>query len=145
MTLENTGAAAVFVVGALCHVAFPITNMREPLRAFCHRVSLRLGFERRGLLFENAVKELLRRVWSVDFLGGFQQIQCELRTVGLEKIVAPARKPIDHLRPTHFLRATPGVKVTVSVKGDAMLLNAHVTHVHSFHELVDGHAPGALE
>ena len=64
MTLENTGAAVVFVVGELCHVALAITNMREPLRAFGHRVSLRLGVERCGLLFENAVKKLLRGVWS---------------------------------------------------------------------------------
>ena len=144
MTLKDIGAA-IFTVKELGHVALAVTNMREPLRAFCYRVSLCLAFERSGLLFEDAVKKLLRRVWSVDFLGGFQQIQSELMTVGLEKIVAPARKPIDHLRPTHFLRATPGVEVTVAVKGDAMLLNAHVTHVHSFHELVDGHAPGALE
>src|SRR5437773_5006068 len=107
MTLENTGVA-VFVVDELGHVTLPITNMREPLRAFRHRVSLRLGFERRGLLFENAVKKLLRRVWSVDFLGRFQQVQSELITVGLQTIVAAVPKPIDHLRPAHSLRATPG-------------------------------------
>src|SRR6516165_9644711 len=144
MTLEDTGAA-VFAVKELGHVAFAITKMREPLRAFCYRVSLCLGFKRRGFLFENAVKKLLRSVWSVDFLGRFQEIESKLMTVGLKKIVAPTRKAIDHLRASHFLRAPPRVKVAVAVKGDAMLLNAHVTHVHSFHELVDGHSPGALE
>ena len=28
---------------------------------------------------------------------------------------------------------------------DAMLFDAHVAHAHSFHELVDRHALGALE
>src|SRR5438445_9792970 len=98
MNLKNAGTA-VFIVGELSHVAFPVTKMREPLRAFRHRVSLRLGFDRRGLLLENAVKKLLRRVWAVDFLGRFQEVQSELVTVGLKKIVAPACKPIDHLRP----------------------------------------------
>src|SRR5215469_5073855 len=145
MTLKNAGSAAVLVVGELRHVAFPVTKMRKPLGAFRYRVPLCLGFERRSLLFENAVKKLLRRVWPVDFLGRFQEIQSKLMTVGLEKIVAPACKPVNHLRPPHFLRATPGVEVTVAVKGDAMLLNAHVAHVHPSHELVDGHSPGALE
>src|SRR6058998_3719908 len=108
MTLKNAGAA-IFVIAELGHVAFPITDMREPLRAFRYHVSLRLGFERRGLLFENAVKELLRRVWSVDFLGRFQQVQSQLMTVGLKEIVASARESIDHLRPAHSLGATPGV------------------------------------
>src|ERR1041385_5894692 len=145
MALNNARAAVVLVVDELGHVTFAVTNVREPLRALRYGVPLRLGFEPRSLLFENAVKKLLRRVWPVDFLGRFQQIQSELMTVGLEEIVASARKAIDHLRPAHFLRATPGVEVTVAVKGDAMLLNAHVAHVHSFHELVDGHSPGALE
>src|ERR1051325_2922747 len=107
MALNNARAAIVLVVDELGHVTFAVTNVREPLRALCYGVPLRLGFEPRSLLFENAVKKLLRRA--------------------------------------HFLRATPGIEVAVAVKGDAMLLNAHVAHVHSFHELVDGHSPGALE
>jgi hypothetical protein len=129
----------------LGHVAFAITGMSEPLRAVRHGVSLSLGLEGRGLLFENVVEELFRCVWSVDFLGRFQQVKSELVTVGLKQIVAPTRQPIDHLRPAHSLRPTPGVQIAVAVKSDAMLLDAHVTHAHSFHELVDRHSPGALE
>src|SRR5213593_1320358 len=136
---------AVFVVDELGHVAFAITEMSEPLRAFSHRISLCFGLERRGLLFKDVVEELFRRIWSVDFFGRFQEVQSELVTVGLKQIVAPTRQPIDHLWPTHSLRPTPGVQITVAVKSDAMLLDAHVAHAHSVHELVDGHSPGALE
>src|SRR4029077_14841614 len=124
--------SAVLIIAELGHVAFAITEMREPPRAFRHRVSLCLSLERCGLLFEKIVKELLRRVWSVDFLGRFQHVESELITIGLKKIMAPARKTIDHFRPSHFLRATPGVQIAVAVKRDAMLLDAHVAHAHSF-------------
>src|SRR5437867_13434127 len=144
MTFENSWPALV-VVDELGHVAFAITEMSEPLRAFGHRISLCFGLERRGLLFEDVVEELFRCVWSVDFLGRFQQIQSELVTIGLKQIVAPTRQPIDHLRPAHSLRPTPCVEITVAVKSDAMLLDAHVAHAHSVHELVDRHSPGALE
>src|SRR5437016_1010037 len=144
MTFENSWSA-VFVVDELRHVAFAITEMSEPLRAFGQRISLRFALERHGLLFENVVKELLWRVWSVNFLGRFQEIQSELVTIGLKQVVAPTRQPIDHLRPAHSLWATPDVQITIAVKSDAMLLDAHVAHVHSFHELVDRHSPGALE
>src|SRR4029077_1823486 len=137
MTFKNSWPA-VLVTDELGHVTFTITEMSEPLCAFRHRVSLCLSLERRGLLFEKIVKEFLRRVWSVDFLGRFQKVQSELITIGLEKVMAPARKTIDHLRPAHFLRATPRVQIAVAVKSDAMLLDAHVAHVHFVHELVDG-------
>src|SRR6266705_3173986 len=99
---------AVFVVDELGHVAFAITEMSEPLRAFRHRISLSLGLECRGLLLKNVVEKLFRSVWSVDFLGRFQEVQSELVTIGLKQVVAPTRQPIDHLRPTHSLRPTPG-------------------------------------
>src|SRR5439155_695203 len=86
----------------------------------------------RGLLFENVVEELFRCVWSVDFLGRFQHVQSELVTIGLKQIVAPTRQPIDHLRPAHSLWATPCVEITVAVKSDAMLLDAHVAHPLAF-------------
>src|SRR5262245_46815040 len=113
MTFENS-LPALLAVDELGHVAFAVTEMSEPLRAFGDAVSLSLGVEGRGLLFENVVKEFFRCVWSVDFLGRFQQLQSELVTVGLKQIVAPTRQPIDHLRPAHSLRPTPGVQIAVA-------------------------------
>src|SRR6266481_3813749 len=144
MTFKNSWPT-LLTVDELGHVAFAITEMSEPLRAFGDGVSLSLGVEGRGLLFKNAVEELFRSVWSVDFLGRFQEVKSELVTVGLKQIVASTRQPINHLRPPHSLRPTPGVQIAVAVKSDAMLLDAHVAHAHSFHELVDGHSPGTLE
>ena len=70
MTFQNLRRA---VSGdELRHVAFSITDVREPLGAFRYSVSLGLGFERCRFLFENVVKQFLRRVWAVDFLGRFQ-------------------------------------------------------------------------
>ena len=63
----------------------------------------------------------------------------------MKKIVRAARKAIDHLRSAHFLWATPGIQVPVSVQRDAMLFDAHIAHAHFFHELVNRHALGALE
>src|SRR5437773_2678695 len=144
MTFENSWPA-VLAVDELGHVAFAVTKMSEPLRTLGDGLSLGLGVERCGLLLENVVEELFRCVWSVDFLGRFQQIQSDLVTVGLKQIVAPARQPIDHLGPAHSLRPTPGVQITVAVKSDAMLLDAHVAHAHSFHELADRHSPRPLQ
>ena len=144
MTFDNLGPP-VFAVDELGHVALPIADMCEPFGAFGQGVSLSPGFESRTLFFENIVKQLFRRVWSVDFLNRFQQVHRELVAVRLKKIMAPARKPVDHLWAAHLLRATPGIEITVALEGEAMLLDAHVAHLHFFHELVDGHSPGALE
>ena len=65
--------------------------------------------------------------------------------VGMKKIMRAARKTIDHLRSAHFLRAPPGIQIAVAMQRNAMLLDAHIAHAHSFHELVDRHALGALE
>src|SRR5437016_7727672 len=70
MTFQNMRTAIfVVVVDELRHVAFRVTDVRKPFRAFRDGLSLRLGFQRRRLLFEYAVKQLLRRVRSVDVLG----------------------------------------------------------------------------
>ena len=55
MTLKNLGAGVFLVGEELSHMAFSISNMREPFRAFRDGLSFRLGFQRRGFLFENAV------------------------------------------------------------------------------------------
>ena len=143
MTLEDL--RAVFVGDELGHVTLPVTDVGEPFSALRNGVPLHLRIERRSLPFENIVKELLRRVCSINLLGCFQQVESELMTIGLKEIVAPTRQAIDHLRPAHFLWATPGVQITVPVKRDAMLLDAHVAHVHFSHELIDRHSAGALE
>jgi hypothetical protein len=65
--------------------------------------------------------------------------------LSLKKVMASACQPIDHLGATHLLWPTPRIQVTVSLEREAMLLDAHVAHLHFFHELVDGHSPGALE
>src|SRR5207247_11354162 len=100
MTFQNSWPA-VFVVDELGHVSFAITEMSEPLRPFRHRISLRLGFECRALLFKNIVEQLFRRVWFIDFLGRFQVVEGDLVTIGLKKVVSPTRQPIDNLRPGH--------------------------------------------
>src|ERR1700730_8039216 len=55
------------------------------------------------------------------------------------------RKPIDHFRTAHFLRPPPSIKIPIAMKGQAMLLDPHVTHLHFLHELVDRHPLRALE
>ncbi len=57
----------------------------------------------------------------------------------------PAREAIDHFGTPHLLRASPGVEITVALQGQAMLLDAHVAHVHSLDELVHGQPARALE
>src|ERR1700730_7149078 len=65
--------------------------------------------------------------------------------VAREKVVAPSGQPINHFRPSHFLRTSPGIEITIPLQGEAMLLDPHVTHSHFFDELVHGHAFSALE
>ena len=59
--------------------------------------------------------------------------------------MGPAREAIDHFRAAHFLRAPPGIEVTIALEREAMLLDAHVAHLHFGDELVDREAFGALE
>ena len=66
-------------------------------------------------------------------------------TLGLKKIVRTAGKTINHFRPAHSLRASPGVEITVPMERDAMLFDPHVAHPHFVHELVDRQALGALK
>src|SRR5215831_17615195 len=108
MILKNLAAAVFLVVEELSHVAFAVADVCKPFGAFRDGLSFRLGFQSGGLLFENAVKQLLWRVGSVDGLGCFQYIQRELVAVGMEKIMRAACKAIDHLGSAHFLRAPPG-------------------------------------
>ena len=119
--------------------------MRKPLRAVSDGLSLGLRFQSGGLLFENVVKQFLRPVRSVNVLGRFQQVQCELVAVGLKKIVGATSKAIDHLGSPHSLRAAPGVQISVAMQSDAMLLDPHVAHPHFFDELINRQALGALE
>src|SRR5258705_11058061 len=133
MTLDNPGSALI-PIGKLGHVALPIAEMGEPFGALRHCFPLRFGFEPRGLFFEDIVKKLLRRVWPVNFLDRFQQIERELMAIGLKKIMAAARKPVNHFRATHSLWPAPGIEVAIALKGEAMLLDATIAHAHFFHQ-----------
>ncbi len=56
-----------------------------------------------------------------------------------------AREPVNHFWTTHLLRTAPGIQITIALKGEAVLLDAHIAHVHFFHELVDRQPSGPLE
>src|SRR5262245_49941617 len=90
MTLKNLGPAVFLVVKELSHVAFAIADMCKPFCPFRDGVSFRFGFQRRSFLFENAVKQLLRRVRSISGLGCFQYVQCKLVAIGMKKIMRAA-------------------------------------------------------
>ena len=75
----------------------------------------------------------------------FQQLECELVAIGRKKIVGAAREPVNHFRPAHSLRPPPGIEITIALEGEAMLLDAHVAHLHFGDELVDRHPLGTLE
>src|SRR6266705_1219064 len=66
MTLQNVRTTIVAVVDEFCHVAFAISHVCKPFRAVSDSVSLRLGFQSRGLLFESVIEQLLGRVLSID-------------------------------------------------------------------------------
>ena len=66
-------------------------------------------------------------------------------TLGLKQFVRAAGETINHLRPAHSLRASPGVEITVPMEGDAMLFDPYVTHPHFFYELINRHAFSAFE
>jgi hypothetical protein len=43
------------------------------------------------------------------------------------------------------LRTAPGIEITIALQGQAMLLDAHVTHPHLFNEFVHRHPARPLE
>src|SRR6267142_6800121 len=145
MALHNPGPTVLVIVNELGHITFSIAQIGQPLGTFSHCVSLHFRLERSCSYFKNIVEKLLRSIWPVNFLSRFQQIERQLMAVGLKKIMAAPGQSIDHLRATHLLRATPSIQITVPLKGETMLLDAHVAHLHFLHQLVDGHSPGALE
>ena len=66
VTFQNVWAA-FSVALELRHVSLRITDASEPFGTLYHGTSSRLGFQRRGLFLKDIVKELFRRVRSVDF------------------------------------------------------------------------------
>jgi len=56
-----------------------------------------------------------------------------------------AGQPIDHFRSPHFLRASPGIEITIALERETMLLDAHVTHLHFRDELIDGETTRPFE
>ena len=65
--------------------------------------------------------------------------------IGLKKIMAAACKPVNHFRATHSLWPAPGIQVAIALKGEAMLLDAHVAHAHFVDELIDGESASPFE
>src|SRR5438874_2139763 len=86
VTLQDVRTTIFVVVDEFRHIAFAISHMGKPFRTVGDGISLRLGFQSRGLLFESVIKQLLRRVRPVDLLSRLQQIQRKLMTLGLKKI-----------------------------------------------------------
>ncbi len=81
----------------------------------------------------------------MDFFDRFQQLEGEIVAVAGKQIVGPARQAIDHFRPAHFLRASPGIEVAVALQGETMLLDTHVAHLHLPDELVHRKSLRALQ
>src|SRR5262245_44445980 len=115
MTLKNLGPAVFLIVEELSHVPFTIADMCKPFRAFGEDVSFSFGFQRRGFLFESAVKQLLRSVRSVNRLRCFQYVQRELVAIGLKKIIRKERETINHFWFVHFLRYATGYQISVAI------------------------------
>src|ERR1043166_6474964 len=111
MTLKNLRAAVFLLAEELSHITFRIANMCKPFRAFRYGISFRLGFKRRGLLFEDTVKQLLGGVGAVNGLSGLQQVECKMVAIGMKKIMRDTRKPVDHLGSSHLLRSPPGIQI----------------------------------
>src|SRR5206468_13068785 len=123
MALDNPGPTILVIVNELGHVTFSIAHIGQPLGALSNRISFHLRLEPSRSFFKNIVAKLFRSIWPVDFLRRFQQVERQLMAVGLKKIMAAPGQPIDHLRATHLLRATPSIQLTVPLKGETMLLD----------------------
>jgi hypothetical protein len=113
---------------------------REPLGPLHNGVALNLGFQAGRFPLENVEKHLLGSVRSMDLLDGLEQLKREIVAIAGEQVVGPAGQAIDHLRAAHFLRASPGIEITIALERQAMLLDAHVAHLHAGDELVHGKA-----
>ena len=57
----------------------------------------------------------------------------------------PLGQAVNHFRPTHLLGASPGIEIAVALERQAVLLDAHVTHLHFRDEFVDGQTFGTFE
>src|SRR6266576_375695 len=136
---------ALVLGGELRHVTLAIANSRRRFGAFRNSCTFHLVFETDAFPLVQTVEQLLRRIWAINFLNGLQKVDRKTVAIGLEKVMCPARQTINHFRPSHPLRSPPGVEITVSLESEAVLLDAHVAHLHFFDELVNGHAAAAVE
>src|SRR5438552_10628354 len=109
--IKNRGMAfqnlrTVFFRGKkLRHVTFTVAHFGQPLRAFDSVLAFRLCFKCRCALHKNIIKELFRRVRSVNVANGSEQLERKLIALGRERVVASSGQPIIQLRLGQFLRA----------------------------------------
>src|SRR5438067_6377565 len=129
----------------LRHVTLAVAKSRQGFGPFSDSGTFHLLFETGAFPLVQVVEQLLRRIWPMNILNRLEKIDCKTVAVGLEKVMRPAGQTINHLRPSHFLRTPPGIEIAVSLEGEAVLLDAHVAHLHFFDELVNGHAAAAFE
>jgi len=144
MTFENL-RAALLSHEKLRHMAFAISDPGQPFCAVRDGLSFHPGFQRGGSFPKDIVEQFFGCVRSVNLPARPQQLERKLITIRGKEVVAAAREAVNHFRPAHFLRAPPGIKIAIALEGEAMLFDAHVTHLHSVNELIDGHPLGALE
>src|ERR1700730_17315476 len=145
MTFKNLRTTVLLLGGKLRHVAFPIPHLGKPFRTLGNGFTFDFGFQRGRLSFKHVIEKLLRSVWTVNFFGGFQQLERQLIAITWIKVVTATSKPINHFGTAHFLRAPPGIEITIALQRQAMLFNAHVAHLPFLDELVYGHPFGPLQ
>src|SRR6266404_8220475 len=136
---------ALVLGGELRHVALAIANSHQRFGSFHDRRTFHLLFETGAFPLIQTVEQLLRRIRPMNFLNRLQKIDRKTVAIGLKKVMRPAGQTINHFRPSHLLRAPPGIEIAVSLESEAVLLDAHVAHLHFFDELVNGHAAAAFE
>ena len=145
MALQDLRAAFFLVAHDLRHESLFFALSRKPLRAFRYRIAFRFRLQRRRFPLEDMEENLFRAIGAMDFIDRFQQFEGEIITVAREQIVGSPRQAVDHFRPAHFLRASPGIEVAIALQGETMLFDAHVTHLHLPDELVNRKSLRALE
>src|SRR5205823_14153526 len=84
-SLQDVRTTIFVVVDEFRHIAFAISHMGKPFRAVGDGISLRLGFQSRGLLFASVIKQLLRRVRSEEHTSELQSLAYLVCRLLLEK------------------------------------------------------------
>lgn len=145
MTFQNLRPALTRLLDVLRHKALGVAQAGQRLGAIFHRLTLKARLVCRTFPLENRVEQLFRGVWAINFLNRFEHIEGESVAIGFKQLMGPASQAVNHLGPSHFLWAAPGIEITVAFQRQAMLLDAHVAHLHSRDQLVDGKSLGPFQ